>query len=142
MAELEVAWMKDDVDEVDVDVMDREEEAEDVVDGEADWTTSFLGVLLVEDVVEVDVGVDVVVGVEVVLEVSVSVSSTWTGEGVGVGVGVGLGVLVVVVVGDATAALVSSLFLLLLLFELVSSGVAGAVTYPPIGPSNVFAAVW
>ena len=53
------------------------------------------------------------------------------------GVGVGLGVLVVVVVGDATAALS-----LLLLFEMVSSGVAGAVIYPPTGPSNVLAAVW
>ena len=94
----------------------------------------------VEDVDEVDVGVDVVEGVEDVLVVSLSVSSTWTGVGVGVGVGVGLGVLVVVGVGDATAAL--SLLFWLLLFELVSSGVAGAVMYPPTGPSNVLAAVW
>ena len=86
--------------------------------------------------------VDVVeeVGVELVLVVSVFVSSTATGVGVGVGVGVGEEV------GDTTAALLS--LFLLLLFELelseleVSSGVAAAVMYPPIGPSNVLAAVW
>ena len=128
--------MKEDVDEVDI-----EEVAEDVVDGEAGWTTSFFGVLLVEEVVdevdEVDVGVEVVVGVELVLAlvlvlvVSATISSNWAGVGVGVGVAV--------VVGDATAALLS---LFLLLFDSELSGVAGAVMYPPIGPSNVLAAVW
>lgn len=132
----------------------KEEVDEEVGVAEEDvgWTTSFLGVLLVEEVVEeveevellVVVGVELVEVVEVVeLVVSVSVSSTCTGvgdgEGVGVGVGVGEGE------GDTTAALLSSL---LLLFELesseleVSSGVAAAVMYPPTGPSNVLAAVW
>ena len=152
LAELEVASMKEDVDEVDI-----EEVAEDVVDGETGWTTSFFGVLLVEEVVDevddVDVGVEVVVGVELVLAlvlvlvVSATISSNWAGVGVGVGVGmgvgvgvgVGMGVGVVVVVGDATAALLS---LFLLLFDSELSGVAGAVMYPPIGPSNVLAAVW
>lgn len=144
LAELEVASMKEDVDEVDIEAV-----AEDVVDGEAGWTTSFFGVLLVEEVVdevdEVDVGVEVVVGVELVLAlvlvlvVSATISSNWAGVGVGVGMGVGVGVGVVVVVGDATAALLS---LCLLLFDSELSGVAGAVMYPPIGPSNVLAAVW
>ena len=55
------------------------------------------------------------------------------------GVGVGFGE------GDTTAALLLSA---LLLFEFespeleVTSGVAGAVMYPPTGPSNVLAAVW
>lgn len=118
-----------------VDVME-----EDVVG----WTTSFLGVLLVEEVVEdveeVDVELLVVVGVEVVelveLVVSVFVSSTCTGvgdgEGVGVGVGVGVGE------GDTLLSLLSLLFEV----ESVPSGVAAAVMYPPTGPSNVLAAVW
>lgn len=58
------------------------------------------------------------------------VSESFTCAGVGLGVGLGIGV-VVVDVGDSTAA-----------SELeVSSGVAGAVMYPPTGPSNVLAAV-
>lgn len=56
------------------------------------------------------------------------------------GVGVGVGERDVVV-GDTTAASLS-----LFDFELseleVSSGVAAAVMYPPMGPSNVLAAVW
>lgn len=139
-AKLEVAWMKEDV-----DALDAEEEAEDVADGEADWTTSFFEVLVMEEIVEevdeVDVGVDVVVGVElVVLEVSVSLPFTWADAGVGVGVGVGVGLVVLVVVGDAAASLLLLLFLFLSLDSV--SGVAAAVMYPPMGPSKVLAAVW
>lgn len=130
----------------DVDALDAEEEAEDVADGEADWTTSFFEVLvmeeLVEEVDEVDVGVDVVVGVElVVLEVSVSLPFIWADAGVGVGVGVGMGLVVLVVVGDAAASLLLLLLFLFLSLDSVS-GVAAAVMYPPMGPSKVLAAVW
>ena len=133
LGELEVASTKEDVDEV-----DREEE-EDVVEGE--WTTAFS--FAVEEVIEDAVEeVEELVGeeeeevkeVDVVLE-SVSVSSTLAGVGNGVGVGVGVGV--VLVVGETTAAL---LRLFSLLFDLLLSGEAAAVMYPPTGPSNVFGA--
>ena len=57
------------------------------------------------------------------------------------GVGVGVGERDVVV-GDTTAASLLSLFDFELSELEVSFGVAAAVMYPPIGPSNVLAAVW
>lgn len=56
------------------------------------------------------------------------------------GVGVGVGERDVVV-GDTTAASLSLFDFESSEFE-VSSGVAAVVMYPPIGPSNVLAAVW